>query len=358
MTPRPSILFLDDDHVLRILRLILCDGENDPRVRDFFAPEQLDLSQLIAAAKGLRRSDGAAVALASEADGSDDATVLVYRRGEINAKVLAAYPRLKLIQRLGESADGIDLRAADARGISVSCFPRLTCQLTAEHALLLMLALAKRLLFADKALRGGQYSQPLRPPMDGVSYNWVAVDGPSGLYGKTLGIVGLGEIGSIVAKLARAFGMTVLYSNRHRVTPQRETATGAQYKPLHDLLASSDFVSLHATLPGNDQVASQAFFATMKRSAFFINTSRGQLVDEDALYQALISGTIAGAGLDVHAREPRLAGDRFTALPNVVLTPHIAGGRRTGLLHEFDIIVRNCSSAMRGEAPRYCVRAS
>lgn len=356
MSERPGLVFLDDDHVLRILRLILCNAENEPRVQDFFVPENPDFSSLIALAEGLRRSDGADVALASESAAHADASVLIFRRGAITKELLASYPRLKLIQRLGERADDIDVAAAEARGVYVSCFPRLTVQLTAEHAVLLMLALAKRLVPADRMLRDGQRPRTTRSPMDGVLYNWVGVDAPSGLYGKTLGIIGLGEIGSVVARIARGFGMQVLYFNRHRIAPEREIASGARYSALGDLLARSDFVSLHANLPGNAKIADRRFFDGMKRSAFFINTSRGQLVDEDALYEALTLRKIAGAGLDVHAPEPRPAGERFTALSNVVLTPHIAGGSRSGVLQEFEVIVRNSSAAMRGEPPSHRVR--
>jgi phosphoglycerate dehydrogenase-like enzyme len=357
MSQKPSTLFLDDDHVLRILRLILCDGEDDPRVRNFFAPENVDLSALVHAAKGLRRSDGAAVTLAGEEDdAASDATMIVFRRGQVTEDLLGAHPRLKLIQRFGERTDGIDLAAAAARGVWVSCFPRRTPHLAAEHALLLMLALGKRLLPADKALREGRYSLPGRAAVDGVCYNWVGIEGPTGLFGRTIGIVGFGEIGVLVAKMARAFGMNVLYFSRHRATHQQELVSGAQYTQLSDLLERSDFVSVHANLPGNAELANRAFFAGMKPSAFFVNTSRGQLVDEDALFDALASGTIAGAGLDVHAPEPRPAFDRFAALPNVVLTPHIAGGVRSGVLEEFETIVRNCCAAMKGEPPLYAVR--
>jgi phosphoglycerate dehydrogenase-like enzyme len=121
---------------------------------------------------------------------------------------------------------------------------------------------------------------------------------------------------------------------------------------LPELLAQSDFVSLH--LPGsaeNSNLADEAFFAAMKSTAYFINTSRGGLVDEDSLYRALKAGTIAGAGLDVHRPEPRAPNDRFAALSNVVLTPHIGGGTRSGVLQEFDVILRNCRAAMEGRPP-------
>jgi phosphoglycerate dehydrogenase-like enzyme len=353
---RPAhVEFLDDDHVLRILRLFLSHGDRDPRVPGFFAPEDVDLAQISRAATGLRRADGAEIALASAQGAQSDADILIFRRGQITKELLERYPRLKLVQRLGERADGIDVAAATARGVWVSCFPRLTVRLTAEHAILLMLALAKRLLRADSDLRKGTYSS-LRTAVDDVCFNWVGLPAPGGLFGTTVGIVGLGEIGSVVGQIAHACGASVLYHNRQRASPHRESVTAARYVALADLLAHSDFVSLHITgSPENANLADDAFFAAMKSTAYFINTSRGGLVNEDSLYKALKAGTIAGAGLDVHRPEPRAPNDRFAALSNVVLTPHIAGGTRSGVLQEFDVILRNCRAVMEGRPPSFRV---
>ena len=340
------ILFLDDDPVIRVLRMVLSDAEDDPWVRDYFAPEKVDPSRLVKAAKGLRRSDGAVIGLAS--DGKfEDANAILFRRGEVNRDLLARHPNLKLIQRLGERSQDIDLEAAAARGIRVSCLPRRTLHYTAEHGILLMLALAKRLLASDRAVREG--ATAAAGLGDGVAYNWAGMDA-SGLYGKTLGIVGMGEVGLLTARLARAFGMTILYTKRSRATPEQEASAGARFVELGDLLGRSDFVSLNiSNIPENAGFANRSLFAAMRPSAFFINTSRGRLVDEDALYEALRVGTIAGAGLDVHAVEPRPAGERFGALQNVVLTPHVAGGAKSGLLDEFEVVIRNCHAALRGE---------
>lgn len=345
----PRILFLDDDPVMRVLRLVLGNAERDPWIRDYFFPEELDFSPLVRAAKGLRRSDGAVIALN---EGFEDATVIVFRRGEVTKEVLARHPRLRLVQRLGERSQDIDLEAAAARGVRVSCLPRRTLHYTAEHAILLMLALGKRLLASDRAVREGVAATAGRGGIDGVAYNWAGVADAGGLHGKTLGIVGMGEVGFLTARLARAFGMSILYTKRSRATPEQEAATGAQYAELGELLGRSDFVSLNiSNVPENAGYASRSFFAAMRRSAFFINTSRGRLVDEDALYDALKTGVIAGAGLDVHAVEPRPARDRFASLQNVILTPHVAGGAKSALLGEFEVVVRNCHAVMRGEAP-------
>jgi lactate dehydrogenase-like 2-hydroxyacid dehydrogenase len=281
----------------------------------------------------------------------------MFRRGNVTRELMARHPRLKLIQRLGERSQDIDLEAAAERGVRVSCLPRRTLHYTAEHAILLMLALAKRLFASDRAVREGMTAAPGLADLGGVVYNWAGMDA-SGLYGKTLGIVGMGEVGLLTARLARAFGMTSLYTKRNRATPEQEAASGASFVPLGELLGRSDFASLNiSSIPENHGFANRAFFAAMRPGAFFINTSRGRLVDEDALYEALKRSTIAGAGLDVHAFEPKPAGDRFAALDNVVMTPHVAGGAKGGLLDEFEVVVRNCHAVLRGEAPAHEVRA-
>jgi phosphoglycerate dehydrogenase-like enzyme len=305
-------------------------------------------------AKGLRRSDGAVIGLAADGE-FEDATVILFRRGEVNRELISRHPNLKLVQRLGERSQDIDLVAAAERRVSVSCLPRPTLHFTAEHGILLMLALGKRLIASDRAVREGAVAPGGLP---GIGYNWPGIEA-SGLFGKTLGIVGMGEVGLLTARLARAFGMTILYTKRSRATPEQEAAAGATFVELDDLLGRSDFVSLNVSnVPANAGYANRAFFAAMRPGAFFINTSRGGLVDEDALYDALKAGTLAGAGLDVHAVEPRPAGDRFAGLQNVILTPHLAGGAKGGLLNEFGVMVRNIHSALRGERPLHEVSAA
>ena len=352
------IVFLDDDPVLRIARFALADRLDDPWILAFFAPERVDVRELADAARGLRVSDGAEIVLATgSGQPVEGADAIVFRRGVVDTALLGANPRVRLVQRLGERPDGIDLAAAAARGVAVSCVPRRTLRYTAEHAILMMLALAKRLLPGDRAVREGRYDAARLTPIDDVAYNWAAIPDAAGLHGRTLGIVGLGEVGTIVARLAGAFGLRVLYNKRTRADDAQEQALGVEFATLPDLLAQADFVSLHATsTTENESLAGQSFFGAMKRTAFFVNTTRGRLVDEDALFDALTDGTIAGAGLDVHRVEPRAPGDRFAALDNVVMTPHLAGGARSGVLPELAVILRNCHAALEGRAPQYEVR--
>ena len=251
-----------------------------------------------------------------------------------------ANPKLKLIQRIGARADAIEVAAATKRNIAVSCVPRATLQLTAEHAILLMLALGKKLLEADDAVRKDRWDRGRVRPDHNVVYNWAGVSDIGGLFGKTVGIIGLGEVGSLAAGMARGFGTRVLYCNRNRLPAAQEAELGVEYAPIGSLLAESDFVSLHATnIPENCGLIGADTFAQMKPTAFFINTARGPIVDEDALYDALTKGTIAGAGLDVHTIEPRPQPDKLSTLGNVILTPHIAGGSRKGRADEIGTIL-------------------
>ncbi|HZP79513.1 MAG TPA: NAD(P)-dependent oxidoreductase [Pseudolabrys sp.] len=357
-----KIAILDDDHIIRMTRYAIGGGEiTDQWARDFFLPQDMDLAEVRAMGDGLHEQDGVSlVPMSAKLDlrKGSDATILIFRRGVIDAELIAANPKLQLIQRIGERADGIDLKAAAAKGILVSCVPRHSLQTTAEHAILLMLALGKRLVEADAAVRADRWDRARVHPENGVAYNWVGLSNLGGLYGKTLGIIGLGEVGSMVAGIARGFGMKVLYCNRTRLPAEREEKLGVSYAPLTDLLAQSDFVSVHATnLPENRGLIDAKVFGAMKRTAFFVNTARGRLVDEDALYAALTNGTIAGAGLDVHVEEPRPTPDRFAALTNVILTPHCAGGSRKGVLLEIAAMLENCRAVLAGKPIKYQVTA-
>jgi len=342
------ILFLDDDPVIRILRFIFECRENDRWLADYFAPERVDLRRLVQASRGLRTADGATVGVQGDAAHRvEDASIIVFRRGDVTSSLIDAHPSLRLVQRLGARSDAIDVTAARERGVRISCLPRRTLAWTAEHALLLMLALGKQLVVGDRAVREGRSA--VEHGIDGVSYNWVGFARASGLAGRTLGIVGVGEVGTLVAKLASAFGMRVLYWKPRRADLALERRLGVRYAELGELLAESDYVSLHAPARAEtENMAGASFFRSMKRTAYFVNTSRGRLVDETALYEALTSGAIAGAGLDVHAIEPRAAGDRLAALENVILTPHYAGGAKSGLLDELETIVGNCHAALEG----------
>ena len=364
MPTQVEIAILDDDHVIRLTRYALSGpGEiAEAWARAFFLPEEMEPARVFALGNGLHEADGVSlIPMAAKRDlrQGTDAAILIFRRGSIDAALMDANPKLKLIQRIGARADAIDLAAAARRGILVSCVPRATLQLTAEHAILMMLALGKRLREADEAVRKDRWDRARVVPDHGVAYNWARIENIGGLFGKTLGIIGLGEVGALAAGMARGFGMRILYCNRNRLPEAQEAKLGVAYAPLDRLLAESGFVSLHATnIPDNRGLIGAKTFAAMKPTAFFVNTARGPIVDEDALYDALTKGTIAGAGLDVHTIEPRPTPDRLAALPNIILTPHIAGGSRKGVLKEIGAILDNCRAVLVGKPIQYQVTSA
>jgi phosphoglycerate dehydrogenase-like enzyme len=351
------IAFFDEDHVMSLARLGLTrwTPEDEAWLSGFFAPEPFDLKILAEMGRGLREQDGATVIRAKgDPAALAGANLILFRRGAIDAAIIESCPDLRLVQRLGQRLEGIDVAALRDRSIPLSCLARRSMVYTAEHTLLLMLALAKRLPDSERALRAGAYDAAVVTNPSKIAYNWVGMSRVSGLFGRSVGIIGLGEVGAIVAKQARAFGMKVLYSNPRRLQPERETALEAEYRPLPALMAEADFVTIHApNIPATRHLLGKAQLAEMRPDAFVINTSRGALVDEDALYDALHEGRIAGAGLDVHETEPREKTDRFCALPNVILTPHLAGGSRAGVLAEIAAIYDNFRSVLAGHPPQH-----
>ena len=355
MTSRFSVAFLDEDHVITMVRLGMGQPNDADRqaIRTFFAPEDFDPAELYGLGSGLRPEHGVTVVRAKgDPAALAGAEAILFRRGKIDASVIASCNELKLVQRLGERSNSIDLDALRARGIPASCLHRRSLAYTAEHAILLSLALSKRLPAAERALRDGAYDPAKIAPPDKVAYNWVGLDGVGGLHGRTFGIVGLGEVGAIVARIAAGFGMRVIYTNRTPMAPEREAAMNASFRPLDALMAEADIVSVHApNTPQTRGLIGAAQIARMKPGAFLVNTARGPLVDEDALFEALSDNRIAGAGLDVHETEPRPATDRFCTLANVILTPHLAGGSRRGLLAEAAMIYDNLRAARSGQPP-------
>lgn len=358
-----QIAILDDDHVIRLLRYAVSGpGEiSDQWVRDFFLPEEKDPEAVLNVGRSLHQADGVSlVPMSTKLDlrQGSDASILIFRRGVVDAALIAANPKLKLIQRIGGRADAIDLKAAAARGIAVSCVPRKTLHYTAEHAILLMLALAKRLIVADAAVRNDRWDRARVHPENGVAYNYAGIPDLGGLFNKTVGIIGLGEVGALVAGMARGFGARVVYANRNRLPVEQEVKLSVVYAPVAQLLAEADFVSMHASnLPTNKGMIGASIFAQMKKTAYFVNTSRGRMVDEDALYNALTTNVIAGAGIDVHYEEPRKLNDRFAKLSNVIMTPHLAGGSRKEVVDEIELVLDNCRAVLAGKPIKHQVNA-
>ena len=263
-----------------------------------------------------------------------DCDVLWHVLQPYTAGMIAAAPRLKLIQKIGAGVNTIDLAAAKQRGIPVCNLPGTNARAVAELTLGLMLSVLRRIPAFDRRLRAGTWTDA------------ALQDGISELGGRAVGLIGFGAIPKILAPMLAAMGCTVVYSARN---PVADAIAG--YLPLVRLLAEADIVSLHLPLtPETRRMVDAAALSRMKPGAILINTARGGLVDQPALIQALESGRLAGAGLDVFDTEPVAAGDRLLALPNVVVTPHI-GWLTTGTFdRSFALAAENCRRAAEGAA--------
>lgn len=228
-------------------------------------------------------------------------------RGQVTADVMAAFPDLEVVARCGAGLDNVDTAAATAAGIIVIHAPGLTTTAVGEHALMLMLAVSRRLVEVDAAVKRGDWA---------VREGFVS----SELFGKRLGIVGFGAIGARLAELGRALGMDVVCTTR------RTTEVEVPRIGFDELLRTSDVVQI--CVPMSDQTRSMFGadqFASMKPTAVLVNTARGPIVDHAALADALERGAIAGYGADVWDPEPPVHDDRILAHPTTVITPHVAG---------------------------------
>ena len=247
-----------------------------------------------------------------------DATVLLNSRGAVRwpGDVLRQLPKLKFITVFGIGTDSVDLVVAKELGITVSNIPGKTAPVVAEHAFALMLAAAKRVVFQTGEMRAGRWGTRI----DNVYLN-----------GKTLGIVGAGNIGSRMAQLGKAMGMNVIAWTFHP-TAERAARLGVEFVELDDLFKRSDVISLHLGLTDQTRgIIGEHAFRLMKRGVILVNTGRGPLVDEAAMIEALDSGHLAGAGLDVYAQEPLPADSPILRCQQVVLTPHNADSTPEGL---------------------------
>ena len=254
-------------------------------------------------------------------------------------------PKLKLVQLLSAGYDRVDIEAARRARVPVCNNGGANAIAVSEHAILLMLAVCRRLTWQHEMVKSGRWRG-----------NDVASVRLYELSGRTLGIVGLGNIGKKVARLAKGFGMTVQYFDIARLSEDAADALGVKFRLYEELLHTSDIVSLHVPLSlSTKHMMSTAQFKLMQPTAYLVNTCRGPVVNEAALYEALTNGTIAGAGLDVFDQEPPPANNPLFALDNVVLTPHFAGPTWDNQYSRFRNGFDNVQRVARGDRPLWVI---
>jgi len=259
----------------------------------------------------------------------------------IDSEVFDAAPKLKIVAQMAVGFDNIDIKEATRRGIYVTNTPEVLTETTADFAWALLMAIARRVVEADKYVRTGQWKVSWHPSM------LLGRD----IHGSTLGIVGAGRIGAALARRAKGFDMKVLY---HDVVPRPdlEKDLGAKRVDLDTLFRESDFVSVHVPLMKETyHLVDARKLSLMKKTAYLINNSRGPTVDEKALYDALKEGRIAGAGLDVFEQEPTPMSNPLLGLENVVVAPHISSASHETRSRMAEMAADNAIAFFEGRKP-------
>ncbi len=258
----------------------------------------------------------------------------------IDAELLAAAAKLKVVANFGVGINHIDVAAATRAGVIVTNTPGVLTETTADFAWTLLMAAARRVVEADRFARSGKFTA--WDPKLFVGHD---------IYGKTLGIVGLGRIGQAVARRAAGFNMRILFHNPRPIPERVIKELGVTPVSLEELLRVSDFISLHVPLlPETTHLLNDRTFALMKPACIVVNTSRGPVVDEKALVRALKSGKIAAAGLDVFEREPEIEPE-LLELDNAVIVPHIASASHETRIRMSTMAADNLLAVLKGNRP-------
>ena len=359
---RRPVVVVEDDPFPRLIQVILDPDTPPARVAafsHFFAHELPDFAgwreRLCARLKHLHPAEVRLVPdQAGLLAGLAGATAVVTESLTVGKQeIAAAGGTLRIVQKYGAVPSNIDVAACKRAGIRVLTLRRRANISCAEHAFGLMLALARKIhetagLVSVEQLRAAGYSPTQFDRAHTANANWARITGTRNLYGKQLGIVGLGEIGRELAVRAAAFGMRIVYTQRHRLSRQEEAHYNAAYAPLDDLLAASEFVSLH--LPFTDAtrgIIGRRELGLTKPGAILVNISRPPLVDREALLEALRAGRLGGFGLDPHYDAPGRADDPLLGFRNVIVTPHLAAAPRYNSLDDFEELLLGLDHALR-----------
>ncbi len=272
-----------------------------------------------------------------------DADALLVTYAKITAEVIAGLKNCKVIGRFGIGVDNIDLDAAAAAGITVTYAPVYCLDEVSDHAMALLLSLARKIPYSNKLVSSGRWEMPAVVPI-------------SRLRGNKLGLVGLGNIPQTIVPKAQAFGLEILAADPYAPDEvfERLNVTRVDFE---ELLRTSDYISVHAPLtPETEKMFNAEAFATMKNNALLINTARGPLVDTDALADALEAGQIGGAALDVLPVEPPPADSRLVGRDDVILTPHTGFYSEDALLDLQKTVATDVATVIQGGAPKYPVK--
>jgi len=362
MPASPHFRFVvENDSFLRLIQVVL--DPNAPQVRfDAFAhfcrhdtPDFLGWCDKIRVqARNIYPTDVHLVDSQTELlDHARDASVIVVEELPVGGKeITAAGKSLRFVQKYGFTTRNIDRAACEAAGVKVLTIRRRANISTAEQGLMLMLALARQLtqnanLISVEQLSAAGYQPTTYDRTHTPNGNWARIPGMVTVYQKQLGIVGLGEIGRELALRAAALGMRIVYTQRTRLPEEEERQYQATYCSLEDLLASSDCVSLHLPRsPATVGFMGNKEFSALKPGAFLINVSQPNLVDRQALREALTSGRLGGYGLDTFYEEPGAANDPLIQFPNVIVTPHLGGSPRWNSLDDIEEVIVNLSRVL------------
>lgn len=263
---------------------------------------------------------------------------ILARTVKITKNVIESAKNLKIISRHGVGVDGIDVEEASKRGIFVTITPDANAEAVSEFAIALMLTFSRRILDCFENIKSGGWDRGKLIQSE--------------LFGKNLGIVGLGNIGSRVAKKAKAFGMKILGFDPC-ISPEYEEKIGAKLVSFDELLSKSDYISVHIpAMPQTRSMFGKSEFSLMKKTAIFINTSRGEVVNEKEMIVALRNKEIAGACLDVFKEEPLYRENELLSLENVILTPHVAAQSKEAIERVGKEAAQNIIKVLRGELPK------
>ncbi|WP_051353195.1 2-hydroxyacid dehydrogenase [Thalassobacillus devorans] len=273
-----------------------------------------------------------------------EADYLLAATYKIGDEIFSKAVNAKLLQKTGIGVDHIDLSSADNYQLPVSNTPGANATAVAELTILMILALYRKLPLMNRSTKSGQWEMWEHRP---TSFE---------LEGKTHGLIGFGNIGRQTAKRSHAFGANIIYYDAFRAAPEHEKELEAKYLPLEEVLAQADIISLHIPLlPETKGLIGSKELTVMKQNAILINVARGGIVKEDALYQALKEGSIAGAGIDVWEQEPPKTNIPLFNLDNVIATPHIGAGTRDTLNRVLKTAFLNIQRLDQGKSPEFVV---